>query len=651
MLLPSALLLFPLYCLASASLSSHPSNCTSLLSKSRLVYFCQAQGLSSIPSYIPLQTQILLLSFNNIPSVSQQSFPDLLLLQTLSLGAQTTSGSLNVGAAAFHHLPNLTSLDLGGNRNLILHAEAFKGLSKLEILLLDSNGLDESVLESGLFRDLIALQKLDLSFNQIRRLRPDPSFLQLSSISSIHLKLNQIKLISGDDLRNLQGRRLELLDLSSNPLNFNDTNSCTNPFNNITLGILDISSMAWDVKKVENVFKTISGTRVEHVKMKHDALLGSGFGFQNLRDPDENTFSGLNSSRVRILDVSHCFISHLAPRVFSGFPDLLSLDISSNKISRLSPGAFSGMGQLVSLNLSGNLLGEILSNSFQSLGFTSLRALDLSSNNIGPIQYGALDALVSLESLNLRDNALNRIPPVKLSHVTLVLLNQNRITNIYGLHTFSPRATFLDLSSNRLTDLRSLWEILKLSSLKHLLLGKNKLSRCSSATTGGIAIQNNLLSLDLSDNDLGSVWKSEQCGDIFRSLGKLETLNLANNLLISLPHDLFSGLQSLSSLDLSMNHLRHIPNGLFLGLSTLKSLNLGTNNLVTLSHTSLEPLGSLKTIDLSEITFMCDCGLRNVWRWVVANNVTVQIGDHDFLCIQSLPKVMLTSMITFFKNC
>ncbi|XP_053305396.1 toll-like receptor 5 [Spea bombifrons] len=645
------ILAFYLASFAYASYAANTSACTSFLSKSRLVYACQAKNLFSVPSLIPPDTQVLLLPFNNIPTVSQHSFPALHLLQALSLGSQTISTSFLVEEAAFYNLPNLTSLDLGGNRHISLHPGAFKGLTKLEVLLLDSNGLNESVLESGLFKELISLRKLDLSFNRILRLHPDPSFLNLRYISSIVLKFNKINLPCGKDLQNLQGKRLDLLDLSSNPLNFNATNSCPNPFKNITLGILDISSMAWDAERVGNFFKIISGTQIKNIKMRHNGLLGSGFGFQNLKDPDEVTFSGLNSSKTYFLDLSHSFISQLAPQVFSSFPELLSLDLSYNKISRLSPGAFSGMRELVSLNLSGNLLGEIMSKSFQELGSTPLKALDLSSNHIGAVQYEAMNVLGSLESLNLRDNALNKIPPVKLPSLTLLILGQNRISNTYGLSSFCPSAKILDLSSNRLTDVRSLWEILDLSSLQYLQLGRNQLSCCSPTQSGKRAPTSGLLYLDLSDNSLGFVWKTEQCADIFMSLEKLEILNLAKNHISYLPYDLFKGLVSLHTLDLSRNHLTQIQSGQFLGLSSLKTLNLGTNSLITLSTANLEPLVALESIDLSEVTFVCGCGLWDVWHWMKVNNITVLTGDSEISCIKSSQLVSEMSLKTFFKNC
>ncbi|KAG8438005.1 hypothetical protein GDO86_008623 [Hymenochirus boettgeri] len=640
-----------LICLSSFGATVPPSNCTSFHSQFRFVFSCQAKQLLTVPLDIPNNTQTLLLSFNHISSINQDSFSDLLHLQALTLGGQNTSGTFSVGKSAFHHLTNLIFLDLGGNRNISLHPQAFQGLSQLETLLLDSNGLDESVLESGMFKDLFSLKKLDLSFNWIRQVRPDPTFLKLSSISFLLLKHNKVQMLCGEDLQNLQRKKLELLDLSSNPLQFSATVNCTNPFKSITLETLVVSSMAWNADQVKDFLSTISGTQVHHIKMRHTASLGSGFGFFNLRDPNNKTFSGLNISNMQIFELSHSFISQLVANVFSAFTTLLSLDLSFNKIRQIDKGAFNGLNELVSLNLSGNLLGELMASSFQGLGTNNLKALDLSSNHIGAIQYNALDPFIALNSLNLRDNALKRIPPINLPGLTSVYLGQNRIADTYGLTSFCPNATLLDLSINRLSDLSNLWEILKLRSLKVLFLERNYISQCYQSHTSNTAYEHSLLYLDISDNSLGTIFKSGKCTDIFTRLKNLQYLKLTRNHIYNIPETIFEGLVSLHTLDLSGNVLGNIQNDLFSGLTALKNLNLARNSLVTLSPSVLGPLDSLKSVDLSEVTFVCDCSLMNFWKWLKKTQVIVQLGGQEVSCMKLNRTVQETSLATFVNSC
>ncbi|XP_066439013.1 toll-like receptor 5 [Eleutherodactylus coqui] len=643
-------MIFPAVGLLILSLfPSHSANSISQVAKYQNIYSRMFQGLVSIPS-VPLDTEVLLLSFNRISSISLDSFQDLSQLRALTLGGQITNGSFYVDQVAFQNLPNLITLDLGSNLNLRLHPRAFQGLFKLQTLLLDKNGLSESVLESSIFGGLTSLKKLDLSYNNIHRLQPDPSFLGLHSISTIILKLNKISSLCGDSLQNLQGRKLELLDLSSNPLQVSNTTLCPNPFRNITLGTLDISSIAWNTEKVENFFKMISGTQVEHVQMRHNAVLGSGFGFNNIKNPENSTFSGLNLSNVYILDISHSFTSELSSNVFSAFPKLLSLDLSSSQINYISPGAFSGLRQLVSLNMSGNLIGAITSKTFESLSSSPLITLDLSSNHIGAIQDKALKGLDSLDSLSLRDNALTNIPPVQLPGLTFVLLKQNRISNTYGLTSFCPNCKFVDLSSNRLTDLRVLWDVLELHSLKELLLNRNDLSRCSLNTAKKPVGNSSLLHLDLSYNDLGQVWNAGQCSDIFIPLASLETLNLAKNQIYSLPKNLFKGLKALQSLDLSRNNLRLIPQELFIDLKMLQSLTIGSNNLVTLSSSSFTPLVSLQRLDLSDITLVCNCALNEFWQWMITTNVIVS-HITELSCLSLSLPVREIPLAIYFNEC
>ncbi|KAM4018006.1 toll-like receptor 5 [Anomaloglossus baeobatrachus] len=614
------------------------------------VYSSFGEGLMSIPS-VPPETQVLLLSFNKISSISSDSFQNLPQLQVLTLGMQNTNGSFLVGKDAFQNVPNITSLDLGSNHNLRLHLDSFRGLSKLETLLLDNCGLNESVLESGLFDELTSLKMLDLSYNNLRRLQPDSSFLGLHSLSYIKLKLNKIRELCGDTLQNLRGRRVELLDLSSNPLQVYNTSMCQNPFRNITLGTLDVSSMAWNAEKVENFFKIISGTQVAHVRMRYTAALGSGYGFSNFKNLEKSTFSGLRLSNVYSLDISQSYTSELSPDIFSVFPKLLSLDLSSSQINHISPGAFSGLTELISLNMSGNLIGDIRSSSFSSLSSSPLATLDLSSNHIGAIQYQALNGLVSLDSLSLRDNALKEIPFVELPGLHLVFLKQNRISSPAGLTSFCPNCKLVDLSSNRLTDLRSLWQILELRSLKVLFLGSNELSTCSPNITKHVGTSN-LLYLDLSDNDLGKVFNAGQCPDIFTPLASLETIILAKNQIFSLPESLFGKIKSLQTLDLSRNNLRLIPQGLFTGLKTLKSLNLGGNNLVTLSPSSLTPLVSLQSLDLSDITPICTCALNEFWQWMISTNVTVKVNNsNEISCLSLSAPEREIPMDIYFNEC
>ncbi|XP_033030737.1 toll-like receptor 5 [Lacerta agilis] len=610
---------------------------------SLLVANCQAQRHKEVPE-TDRSLQVLLLNFNFLSNISDSSFSQMTSLRMLSLGKQL-GGSLYVGERAFQNVPSVRILDLGGNKNLTMHPAAFHGLAQLEVLLLDFNGFDEGVLERGYFQDLVSLKRLDLSGNRIRRLRPDPTFQGLRKLSVLQLKLNRIGEICGEDLRHLRGHHLALLDLSSNRLL--NPNACTNPFFSIVLGTLDVSSNSWNAMEAQKFFTRLNGTRIHNLKMQHSAALGSGFGFHNLKGISPSTFLGLRGSGVYSFDVSNGFLRELGPSVFSGLPDLNILLLRSNQITEIQDGAFSGLSQLRLLDLSHNLLGELYTKALQPLRSSPLQHLILKSNHLGIVQHDALVGLNSLQTLDLRDNALVRVPAGKLPSLLRLMLGQNRIGDAWGLERLSSNLTHLDFSSNRLSDLGSLWgQLGKNPTLRFLNLSGNQLAKCFRAERG----PRELRELDISHNDLGDIWKTEKCVDIFQHLEKLRVLNLSSNGLRALPEGLFQGLVSLQTLNLSANLLPMIPEEAFLGLKSLRSLSLHGNPIVTLSHSTFEPLIQLQSLDLSELSLLCDCGLSDFQSLMQDKDSRLSGAVANLLCIQTSPDFLHLSLSWFLQS-
>ncbi|XP_054828923.1 toll-like receptor 5 [Eublepharis macularius] len=611
----------------------------------RLVANCQGQSHKTVPEVDP-SIQVLLLNFNLLSTILNSTLPQMDSLKMLSLGKQL-GGSLYVGERAFQNVASLTFLDLGGNMNVTLHPTAFAGLTKLEVLLLDVNGFDEKVLERRYFQDLLSLKRLDLSGNHIQRLRPDPTFQQLGRLSFLQLKLNRIEKICGDDLQNLRGRHLSLLDLSSNRLLYRDT--CTNPFQNITLGTLDISSNPWNVMQVEQFFTSLSGTQIKNLKMQHSGGIGSSFGFRNLKDILASTFSGLHDSSTFSLDMSHGFLNELVPSVFSGFPDLQVLLLRSNQITEIHDGAFISLNQLRVLDLSNNLLGELYTKALQSLRSSPLQSLILKSNHIGTVQQDALIGLDFLQFLDLQDNALSQVPKGKLSSLRHLMLGQNRIRDAWGIEHLSQNLTHLDFSSNRLSDLGQLWvQLGKIPSLVFLNLSSNHLSRCFRVHEG----PRYLRELDLSHNSLADVWKGGKCVGIFHHLERLTVLNLSAGSLRALPEGLFQGLVSLQTLDLSENLLPLLPEDVFLGLQSLHTLSLRGNPMMTLSPSIFQPLVLLWTLDLQELALLCHCELAGLQTWLQSNSVALKRSVAGIPCFLTTPPFTQVSLSWFLhSNC
>ncbi|XP_067841295.1 toll-like receptor 5 [Heptranchias perlo] len=629
-------------CLLGAALAAAQQSSSNMCFRYQNYLDCQSRTFTEIPQ-VPKGIIHLNLNRNCIGLIEEKSFPRLGQLRVLSIGLQVEP-PLRVGPGAFRNLPNLTSLDLGGNKELELDLEAFSGLRNLQVLSLDYNGLRDSVLQQGYFKDLISLRTLVLEGNKIEHIRPDPTFYNLWTLENVHFKANQIGQICEGDLYNVRQRLFKTFDISSNTYLYGDETfdweQCGNPFQGVMLHTLDISSTGLTIQQLEKMFSAVRGTVVIHVKMQF-LPIGRSFGFNNIQDPSNQTFSGLSDSSVLILDVSHTFIFSLKPRVFSHLSSLLILTLSMNKINQIEKNAFFGLDSLQQLNLSYNLLGTIYSSTFEGLRDVSF--IDLQHNHIGVIQNNAFHGLNQLRTLNLRDNSLSVISGLHpLPRLAYFLVGHNRLATVYGLKPVS-NGTFFDFSSNAFTNLKVFYEIMQLPAVEHLLLRDNRVSTCSAAPTDAISKDNQLIHLDLSSNFLQLMWSSKRCREVFHNLTKLTVLLLDHNYLMELPQDVFKGLDSLKRLNLSSNSLSQLSPGLF--PSTLEILDLSKNRLVSPSP---QVFSFVSHLDLRQNQYICDCSLRGFIEWLNDTEVDLVEPLAEIYCafpekLQGTPLLLLNT--------
>ncbi|XP_059819454.1 LOW QUALITY PROTEIN: toll-like receptor 5 [Hypanus sabinus] len=592
----------------------------------------EKQNLSQPPA-VPAGVVYLNLNWNNINYIERNSFSWTDELRTLTIGKQD-SRWMEVGPSAFGNLPDLTFLDLGGNIQLQLDLEAFTGLGQLQTLLLDYNGLKDSVLQNGYFRHLTSLHTLVLEGNRLQHIRPDPTFSNLRALQNVDFSFNQIQQICKEDLKrkNVQHRPFRMFDISWNrPLYASKSLSwerCGNPFSNIFLYTLDISGIPLSIQQLEKMFLAMRGTLIIELRMGHLSI-GASFGCNNLPDPNNQTFSGLAESSVMILNLHQTYIFSLQPHVFSHFPDLKILSLPHNRINLIQKNAFFGLENLLTLNIPYNLLGEIYSWTIE--GLQNVSYIDLRHNHIGAIQFGSFEGLTQLVTLDLRENSLSRLPASKpLPGLQYLLLGYNRLEEVYGMGNMD-NITFLDLSNNAFENLQVFYEIMKQPTVTQLLLRNNRLSVCTIAPTNTIPKSNHLRHLDLSGNFLQLTWAAGECWDVFHNLSNLTELLLQRNYLAKLPQGVFSGLVSLKRLNLSLNSLTQLSHDLF--PSNLEILDLSSNRL-----TSPDPVtfSFVRRLDLRNNQYICDCSLNRFVLWL--NRTEVELVEPLTQMVCAFPK-------------
>ncbi|XP_008072476.1 toll-like receptor 5 [Carlito syrichta] len=590
-------------------------------------------NLTQVPQVLNT-TERFLLSFNYIRKVTSSSFPYLEQLQLLELGTQWTP--LTIDKEAFINLPNLKILDLGKSQIDFLHLDAFQGLSHLFELRLFACGLSDAVLRDGYFRNLNSLIRLDLSKNQIHSLYLHPSFGELNSLKSIDFSLNQISIVCENNLKLLQGKTLSFLSLAANSLYSKvsmDWGKCMNPFRNMVLETLDVSGNGWTVDITGNFSNAISGSQTSSLILSYH-IMGSGFGFNNLKDPDQNTFAGLARNSVIRLDLSYGFIFSLNRRLFETLKDLKVLNLAHNKINKIAREAFNGLDNLQVLNMSHNLLGELYNSNFY--GLPKVAYVDLKNNHIGVIQDQTFRVLENLSTLDLRDNALKTINFIP--SISDIFLSSNKLVTLPNI---SLTASFIHLSENRLEHLDVLYFLLQVPRLQILILNQNRLSFCSQSQS--TSENPSLEQLFLGENMLQLAWETGLCWNVFKGLSHLQVLYLNNNYLNFLPPGIFSSLIALRGLSLNSNRLTVLSFGDL--PANLEILDVSRNQLLVPSPNLFL---SLSALDITHNKFICECELSTFISWLNHTNVTIFGSPADIYCMypNSLFGVSLYSVST-----
>ncbi|KAM9456806.1 toll-like receptor 5b [Clarias gariepinus] len=591
--------------------------------------YCALRNLYEMPALPPYITY-LDLSINYISEISEESFNGLEALQILMI--QQQERRLTLRNNAFIGLSSLTTLDLAYNMNLQVDPGAFNGLINLQILNLTRCTLSDSILSGDYLRPLVSLEQLSLFRNNIHKLRPASFFINMSKLHIVDVSCNWINSICEEDLFHFQGKHFTSLKLQD--IKMLDMTpywpgwvKCGNPFKDMSMTVLDLSQNSFSVDIAVRFFKAIRGTKIHKLILNSSGSMGKGVWFNNMKDPDRDTFKDLAESGIKDLDLSKARIFVLKNLVFSHMPDLVELSLANNLINQIESEAFYGLDKLQKLNLDHNLLNKIQSGTFKNL--PSLKTLDLSNNNLKLLMSGSFQGLPNLANLFLSENSLQSLHTLaNLPSLRLLYVDNNKITSLYGLPSQVRNITDIDLRFNRLSDAANFYTILgEFHKVEKVYLGGNVFSWCFLNANNSVSPLNNVQFLDLQTTVLQNVWLQGECLNMFDRLHQLRVLLLKNNFIQSLPENIFKGLTSLNFLDLSMNSLTYIPNGIF--PKSLKTLNLAYNQL---GSVDTQAFSTLTLISLFGNTFLCDCGLKDLQTWLNETGVQMDSPAEELMC-------------------
>ncbi|XP_053556509.1 reticulon-4 receptor, partial [Bombina bombina] len=203
----------------------------------KITISCQQQRLTSIPSYIPMQTQRIFLHNNKITLVKSTSFTSCQNLTILWIHSNNIS---HIESGSFYGLNKLEELDMSDNFNLkTISPLTFRGLVHLHTLHLNRCGLQD--LPPGIFQGLSSLQYLYIQDNNLHFLHDD-IFVDLGNLTFLFLHGNKLSNLSENVFNGL--RNLDRLLLHQNRLEmihqrtFHDLKKVTTLylfFNNLTV--------------------------------------------------------------------------------------------------------------------------------------------------------------------------------------------------------------------------------------------------------------------------------------------------------------------------------------------------------------------------------------------------------------------------------
>lgn len=454
----------------------------------------------------------------------------------------------------------------------------------------------QSSLAPGSFRQLVELRELTIEYCKIGNLS-DSAFTGLRELRNLTIRTHNtdwstmsLEITPSAFSRDVQN--LERLDLSENNMlvfpegalctlrNLEYLNMTGNRMRDIShfqfssahrhpsekcgdnLLVLDLS---------QNVIDTLPPNLMSGLRRLQKLYL-QGNGLNSIAD---RALEGLIS--LTTIRFSDNVLTSLPPELFSDTKELKEIYLNNNTITVLAPGLFSDLTQLLVLDLSFNELTSDWINTSTFSGLKRLVYLDFSHNRVSKMEIALFRDLHNLQILKMQDNFIEHIP-------------ENVFSSLKNLHT-------LTFSNNRLTNIES-YAFVGLQVLSVLSIDSNRISKIHPHSLRNCS---SLQDLHINGNRLDEVPQA------LKEIPQLKTLDLGENLIVSIENASFMTMEQMYGLRLTENNIGNISKGVFDKMTSLKILNLSRNKIHKIEAGAFDANINLQAIRLDG-NYLTDIG-------------------------------------------
>jgi len=382
----------------------------------------------------------------------------------------------------FEKLESLKSVDLTGNRGLVIDSDSFHTLTELQ--LFQCHGCYIKSLPEGLFQGLAKLRRISLHDNKLEEL-PLGIFADLISLEEVKLSKNELTSLPAglfDTATNLSDLDIGFNRLESLPNKLFMKNTNFKRFTMIGNGRCQpyAGCIPGKDQRLELFPTVFQDSSVQEIRINHSPI----------KDIPVNLFK--NCRKLVNLTIQHSLIYDLPVGLFSDTEKIKLIDFSGNKVNQLDSGLFQPLKEVESLRFIANNLTRLDANLLSSL--RQLKTFHFHENHLFDLPKDLFSRNKKLKDIDLSHNNIHTWP--QSSHVFEHIRN-------------------LDISNNKMVDIPQQFCLnmlnLNVLNMSHNLIGAKTLGKLD---PHDLCFLNQGLIVDLSFNQLKSVelWKTNTFG-------------------------------------------------------------------------------------------------------------------------------------------